>query len=160
MLEIEHKFLLKPGDNSWRAQATRRVEVVQGYLATGAVAVRIRLQDDRASGVLCIKGEGAGLARQEFEYEIPAGEARAMLEELCGGRTVAKTRYYVPAGEAGLVWEIDAYHGPLEGHFTAELEVPSAETPFRRPAWLGREVSDDLRYRNAALAMAQAWPAE
>ena len=158
MLEIEHKFLLKPGDDSWRAQATRRVEVVQGYLAVGAATVRVRLQSNKPDGVLCIKGEGTGLARPEFEYAIPADEARAMLEGLCGGRTVAKTRHYVPAAEKNLVWEIDEYHGPFEGHFTAELEVPSADTPFSRPSWLGREVSDDLRYRNAALAEAQAWP--
>lgn len=158
MLEIEHKFLLKAGDESWRAQATRRVEVVQGYLAIGAVTVRVRLQSDKSAGVLCIKGEGAGLARPEFEYAIPEEEARAMLDGLCGGRTVAKTRFYVPAEEKGLVWEIDAYHGPFEGHFTAELEVPSEGTPFSRPSWLGREISADLRYRNAALAETQRWP--
>ncbi len=160
MLEIEHKFLLKAGDESWRAQAVRHVEVVQGYLATGKTTVRVRLQSDKPDGILCIKGEEAGLARQEFEYRIPASEARAMLDGLCDGRTVAKTRFYMPAEEEGLVWEIDAYHGPFEGHYTAELEVPSAETPFQRPSWLGREVSDDLRYRNAALAAAQRWPDE
>ncbi len=160
MLEIEHKFLLKAGDDSWRTQAVRQAEVMQGYLATGRTAVRVRLQSDKPDGVLCIKGEEAGPARREFEYRIPAAEARAMLDGLCGGRTVAKTRYYVPAEEEGLVWEIDAYHGPLEGHYTAELEVPSADAPFRRPSWLGREVSDDMRYRNAALAEAQRWPDE
>ena len=63
-----------------------------------------------------------------------------------------------PAGDTGLVWEIDEYHGPFEGHATAEVELPEEDHPFPRPEWLGKEVTDDHRFSNLALALAQYWP--
>ena len=158
MLEIERKFLLKEEDDSWRAKASRKCDVLQGYLALGAATVRVRIQDGKA--ILCIKGHTRGITRSEFEYPIPLQDAQAMLMELCRGRIVTKTRYYVPAAEAGMTWEIDEYHGAFEGHHTAEIELPSEEAAFQRPRWLGKEISDDRRYRNAALASEQRWPTE
>ena len=74
-----------------------------------------------------------------------------MLREFCGSRIVEKIRYLVPAGD-GLVWEIDEYCGLNSGLFTAEIELPSEDVVFRRPRWLGREVSGDPDYTNGALS--------
>lgn len=151
--EIERKFLLK--DQSWRKSVSAPFRTfTQGYFVRGqgGPTLRVRIADDRA--FLTIKGRARGsenLERSEFEYEIPLEDAQAMLEEFCGTRIVKKRRYLVPA-DSGLVWEIDEYFELNAGLFTAEIELPDADTPFDRPEWLGREVSGDPRYSNGSLS--------
>ena len=150
--EIERRFLVQ-GD-AWRAAVTRTRRLVQGYLAReDGVTVRLRLAGDRAR--LTIKGPG-GLVRREFEYDIPAADAAAMLDALCDGRRLAKTRHDVPHG--GLLWEVDVFEAPLDGLVIAEVELPAPDHPLILPPWAGREVTEDRRYANAALASADAPP--
>ena len=54
----------------------------------------------------------------------------------------------------GGVAEVDRYQGELDGLWTVEVEFGSLEASraFSPPDWFGREVTDDQRYRNAALA--------
>jgi CYTH domain-containing protein len=151
-IEIERRYLVQ-GD-AWRTgvAATRRLR--QGYLAReDGVSVRVRLGG--ATAKLTIKGP-AGLVRPEFEYAIPLADAEAMLAALCAGRSLVKTRHEVPLD--GLVWEVDVFEGPLAGLVIAEVELPSPDHPVRLPAWLGREITGDPRYANAALASAAAPP--
>ncbi|MBP5300659.1 MAG: CYTH domain-containing protein [Victivallales bacterium] len=137
----------------------RSFPIVQGYFSgQGEASVRVRISGDSKAN-LNIKSNTVGIKRLEYEYPVPVEEARELLENFCGGRVVRKTRHVVPAGN-GLVWEIDEYHGPFAGHFTAEIEVPGEETAFERPEWLGRERTGDPRFTNAALALAQRWPDE
>ena len=63
-----------------------------------------------------------------------------MLDELAEKPIIEKTRYKIPAGN-GLTWEIDEFHGVNEGLIVAEIEVPSEDTSFEKPDWLGEEVS-------------------
>lgn len=155
--EIERKFLVKNDD--WRSQATANVHILQGYFKRGGAdyaSVRIRIIGEKA--LLTIKGNVVGCSRREFEYEISVTDAEEMLKLFCLGRTVEKIRYFVPAAEEGLNWEIDEYLGPFAGHFTAELEIPSEDFEFQKPIWLGDEKTSDRRYTNASLAMSQHWP--
>ena len=46
---------------------------------------------------------------------------------------------------------IDEFHGVNEGLIVAEIEVPSEDTSFEKPDWLGEEVSSDSRYFNSNL---------
>ena len=50
--------------------------------------------------------------------------------------------------------ELDVYHGRLEGLLTAEVEFDAvaAASAFVPPDWLGRDVTDDPRYKNKKLA--------
>ncbi len=154
MIEIERKFLVK--NDAWRKDATSSTEILQGYFdLASSGSLRVRIIGDSAN--LNIKGKAEGIARKEFEYPIPVEEAKELLALFCKDRTIAKTRYFVPSAE-GLVWEIDEYHGPFEGHYTAELEIPAQDFAFLRPDWLGEEKSNDHRFANAALAYAQTWP--
>lgn len=158
MIEIERKFEVPSDRKEWRKQSIRSFRIVQGYFGgQGAASVRVRITGD-ADANLNIKSSEGGLSRLEYEYPIPVEEAREMLRSFCAGRLVEKTRYIVPAAEAGLRWEIDEYHGPLAGHFTAEIELPEPDFPFERPGWLGVERTGDPRFNNAGLAHAQAWP--
>lgn len=149
-VEIERKFLLR--SDAWRAGAGEGVTMKQGYFAGvpgESPTVRVRIAGARA--FLTIKGEPNGLARSEFEYEIPVADAEAMLREFCGTRVVEKCRYTFPAGD-GLFWEVDEYFGLNEGLFTAEIELPTADAPCPHPEWLGEEVSGNPAYTNGALS--------
>jgi adenylate cyclase len=145
--EVERKFLVT-GDG-WKAQAGRGKALVQAYLASTATAsIRVRIVDD-AEAVITIKSAGSGTSRSEFEYSIPVADARALMK-LRQGRVLEKRRYTVAAGR--LKWEIDAFGGDLAGLVIAEIELPSADSAFDRPLWLGREITGDKRYYNDSLA--------
>ncbi|HEX5419911.1 MAG TPA: CYTH domain-containing protein [Gammaproteobacteria bacterium] len=144
--EIELKFLVA-GDG-WRDAAARRISMVQGYLADSArSSVRVRIAGERAW--LNIKGGGLVASRPEFEYFIPADEAAEMLESLCDGPLVEKTRHVVPHG--GFEWEVDEFHGRNRGLVVAEIELEHEGQPFERPSWLGSEVTHLARYYNVSL---------
>jgi adenylate cyclase len=51
----------------------------------------------------------------------------------------------------GALFEIDEFLGANAGLVVAEIELPAADAPFPRPAWLGREVSALARYYNVNL---------
>ena len=63
---------------------------------------------------------------------------------------VDKLRYRIELG--GFVWEADEFFGENAGLVLAEIELPSEDTPFDKPAWLGEEVTFDGRFTNAYLS--------
>lgn len=147
-VEIERKFLVE-GDG-WRAGVTGQRHIRQAYLSReGGASVRIRLIDEREAK-LTVKSAAGVLSRFEFEYPIPVGDALAMLE-LRTGSILDKTRHFVPAG-IGRTWEVDVFAGLHGGLVLAEIELGSADEPVDLPPWIGREVTDDPSYSNAALA--------
>jgi len=146
-VEVERKFLVS--DESWRADVTSATHVVQGYIAQTEVAtVRVRVKGDR--GFLTIKGVSLGIARSEFEYEVPVADALAMLDELAQGPVIDKVRHLVPVGAH--VWEVDVFAGENAPLVMAEVELAHPDEDFLRPGWAGLDVSDDARYFNVNLA--------
>lgn len=146
--EIERKFLVA-GD-TWRSGVVRRRRFEQGYLAiTSDCAVRVRIDGDHAS--LNVKNATLDIERQEFEYPVPVTDAREMLDSLCGGRSLAKTRHWVE--HRGDTWEVDVFEGANRGLILAEIEMEDREQHFAIPDWVGREVSGDERYLNSYLAV-------
>lgn len=144
-IEIERKFLVS--DDSWRDGATG-TEYRQGYLAVAQrCSVRVRIADNEAW--LTIKSRDGGLTRQEYEYPLPGDDAEGLLA-LCEPVVISKTRYLVTCGDHR--WEIDEFHGDNDGLIVAEIELAREDEVFKKPLWLGKEVSDDLRYYNAALS--------
>ncbi len=145
--EIEHKFLLANED--WRALVTRSADYQQGYLnSDNTSSVRVRIADQQAW--LNIKSATIGTQRQEFEYEIPLADAQYMINHLCHKPLIEKTRHFVAAGIH--VWEIDEFAGENQGLCVAEIELSRADEPFIKPSWLGKEVTDDVRYYNNQLS--------
>ena len=145
-MEIEHKFLVS---GPYKHLATDIRHIVQGYLSDDPErTVRIRIRDDEA--FITIKGPSSsdGLSRLEWEQPIPLDQARQLLT-LCLPGTIDKHRHIVPY--EGHRWEVDEFHGHLEGLTLAELEVPSADTKFAIPPFLGPEVTGDPRYYNSQL---------
>lgn len=151
MPEIERKFAVveAPAEVLQTPASTIR----QGYLSVEPVETRIRSRD----GVheLTLKSVG-GLRRAEVNLPLSArqfDELWPLVE-----RVVEKTRRAVELD--GHVVEVDVYTGKLEGLVVAEVEFSSEgeAAGFQPPAWFGREVTDDLRYRNSALALADVPP--
>lgn len=145
-IEIERKFLVR-GD--FRPQATSHSRIVQGYLCADADrTVRVRLRGE--TGFLTIKGrsQDGGLSRYEFEKEISQEEALSLLTLALPG-VIDKERWLVP--HEGLVWEVDVFHGDNEGLIVAEIELESCNQTFALPEWIGREVTGERQYYNAAL---------
>ncbi len=146
-IEVERKFLVS--DESWRAEVTSATRIVQGYIAqTSTATVRVRVKGDH--GFLTIKGVSVGVARSEFEYEVPVADALAMLDELAQGPVIDKVRHLVPVGAH--IWEVDVFAGENAPLVMAEVELAGADEAFVRPGWAGTEVSDDDRYFNVNLA--------
>ena len=101
--EIERKF--RVANDDWRAMATSASSLKQGYLSSSAEAtVRVRLEDNL--GTLTIKSKTKGITRNEFEYAIPAQEAKELLM-LCREPLIEKTRYRIP--QENHTWEIDVF---------------------------------------------------
>ncbi len=145
-IEIEKKFLL--ANEGWRRLA-QGTTYRQGYLnASKERTVRVRTIDDK--GYLTIKGKSVGATRMEFEYEIPVTEAKTLLEELCLHPIIHKKRYTIEVD--GNTWEVDEFFGENKGLLVAEIELQHEEQAFKKPSWIGKEVTTDIRYYNSLLS--------
>lgn len=142
MIEIERRFLASISDPD--ALPAPRV-LRQGYLTAGEPAVRVR--DDGGRFVLTVKA-GRGRVRREVEVDVPPAEGRALLE-MAGERVLEKRRHH--AGR----WEVDVFHGKLQGLVIAEVELAHEDEALPPPppgVVLLREVTDDVDFANQRLA--------
>jgi adenylate cyclase len=151
MAEIERKFIVADPPERLLEHGSA---IQQGYLSIEPVEVRIRSRDGEAHE-LTVKSLG-GLARTEVELALTPDQFDELWPLV--GAVIEKTRYV--ADQDGRTLEVDVYGGTLDGLVVAEVEFPSEgeATTFIPPAWFGREVTTDLRFRNAALAQASAPP--
>ena len=146
--EIERKFL-ETGE--YKSQAYAQSRIVQGYISSArGRTVRIRIRDGK--GYLTIKGasNASGTSRYEWEKEIPLDEAQDLMK-LCEPGIIDKTRYLVRSGHH--TFEVDEFYGENEGLTVAEVELASEDEPFVKPAFIGKEVTGDVRYYNSQLRM-------
>jgi CYTH domain-containing protein len=97
---------------------------------------------------LTIKGATVGISRNEFEYEIPVEEAEEMIR-LFAEKTISKDRYEIKVGNH--LWEVDEFHGNLEGLLLAEIELSNENEAFEQPIWATEDVSTDVNYYNSKL---------
>lgn len=143
--ETEKKFLVKR--NTYR-QLGKPIAIRQGFLSVNKDrVVRIRLAGQKA--FITVKGRTQGETRPEYEYEIPPADAREMLDTLCLQPLIEKNRYRIQY--KGFTWEVDEFFGDNEGLIVAEVELECEGQVFLKPDWVGREVTGEARYYNAAL---------
>ncbi len=144
--EIERKFLVT---GEFKSQTFQSDRIIQGYIASGnGRTVRVRIRGEK--GYLTIKGpsNSLGLARYEWEKEIPLQEARELLL-ICEPGVIDKTRYLVKGPDGRHTWEVDEFYGDNEGLVMAEVELESEDDPYEKPAFIGREVTGDRRFYNS-----------
>ena len=146
-MEIEKKYLVK-----YIPEELHKVEgshIDQYYvLIDGKAEARIRLKNKKGvvKHYLTIKA-GEGLTRTEVEVEI----TKAQFDELARttNRKVFKTRIVTTE-----CYELDIYHGQLDGLLTVEKEFRTIEEAerFTPPEWFGKDITEDKRYKNKNLA--------
>ena len=120
-----------------------------------------------------------GLARFEWEKEISVADAKELLQlalpgliektrwivpanhgereeakgerqEIIGERQeIIGEKEGAREGKRELVWEVDEFHGRLEGRTLAEIELDYESQAFEKPAFIGEEVTGRPEYYNA-----------
>lgn len=146
-VEIERKFLVQ--NDNFKKEAFKKQHIVQGFLSSVPErTVRVRIIGDIA--YLTVKGIGnaSGTTRFEWEKEISVEEALALLN-LCEPGIIDKQRYYVKVGSH--TYEIDEFSLENQGLLMAEVELKNEHEEFKKPSWLGEEVTGDARYYNSSL---------
>ncbi len=145
-VETERKFLVR---GEFRHLAIKKTMIIQTYLTIDREkSIRVRIAGDRA--FLTVKSRPAlnSISRNEWETEIPVGDAREMMG-ICLPGKVVKTRYIVPCGD--YEYEVDEFHDKNEGLVIAELELTSESESYEKPDWLGEEVTGRPEYYSANL---------
>lgn len=148
MIEIERKFLVM--SDAFKNEAYRSTQIIQGFLNTDKErTVRVRLKDEQ--GFLTIKGSSSddGLTRFEWETEISKTDAQSLLK-LCEKGVIDKMRYEIKVGNH--TFEVDEFFGDNEGLIMAEVELNHISEVFKKPQWLGMEVTGDTKYYNSQLS--------
>lgn len=171
-----------------RAPEWTVAELVQGYLSLDpARVVRVRRCQPATHGdfLACLAGgepaesdhgtadarawlgikgssrlEDNALVRPEWELPLDPDTARQLLDTLALPPVIHKLRAELPAGIPGLLWQLDLFLGRNRGLVIAEIELPAGVLPPAPPPWLGREITAEGAYSNAALVLRpfDAWP--
>ena len=147
-LEIERKFLVENED--FKIEAYQKKLLKQGYLNSDKIrTVRVRIADDK--GFITIKGKSnsTGTTRFEWEKEIDLLEAEQLLL-LCEPSVIDKTRFYVKSENH--IFEVDEFYRDNQGLIVAEIELNSENEQFKKPSWLGKEVTGNIKYYNSSLS--------
>jgi len=145
--EIERKFLVKNDD--FKKESFNKTKIVQGFLSTVPErTVRIRIKGDQ--GFITVKGIGneSGTSRYEWEREISVEDATDLLKISEPG-VIDKTRFNVKSG--GHTFEVDEFYGENDGLIVAEVELDTENESFKKPNWLGEEVTGQVKYYNSML---------
>ena len=143
--EIERKFLV---DQSSLPSDINGTEYSQSYISINeSGVVRVRIKEETA--VLTIKSGGLEISRDEFEYDIPLEDAKA-LQNIFIIEIIYKTRYNIIY--KGKKWEVDQFHKQNKGLWIAEIELESEEESFDVPEWVLEEVTGDEKYYNSNLS--------
>jgi adenylate cyclase len=134
--------------DNWRSAVYKTLHIKQAYLCnTDKASLRVRTSNEKA--YISSKTMTRDIRRHEFEYPIPLHDAEFMIEFMCQGSAIIKSRHLIKVGQH--VWEIDEFFGDNRGLIVAEIELTHENEDFLRPEWLGDEVSSDVRYFNMML---------
>lgn len=154
--EIERKFLIRMPDLRWLASAAECSHIRQTYLLNEQQGTNERVRSRERQGVTVFthtkKTRVSDMRRIEIEREIDRSEYESLLLRADPERrTIEKDRYCL--SENGLVYEIDVFPFWNDRAFL-EIELTDESQSFPWPDGIIciREVTDDRRYTNSALA--------
>ncbi|HBK70655.1 MAG TPA: adenylate cyclase [Flavobacteriaceae bacterium] len=145
--EIERKFLVN--SDAYKLASFKNILIVQGFLSSVPErTVRIRIKGEQ--GFITVKGLGneSGVSRYEWEKEISVKDANELLS-ICEPGIIEKTRFEVKSGKH--IFEVDEFYGNNKGLVIAEVELSSEDEAYKKPDWLGEEVTGELKYYNSML---------
>lgn len=157
-IEIERKYLID--DIDWNKMPKSEVVAIeQRYLRQGDRRIRKRGQNGRYVYTLTEKQPISGtIERMEVERQISVQEYNQLLA-FCDNM-----RYFIRKDRHCFVWEgqyfeLDVFHGRLEGLRLLEVELSSERQPVYLPPFIKieREVTNESEYGNAALACVEQY---
>lgn len=151
--EIERRWIVTGfwgGDPSTPLRGFPSVRLRQGYLNVPG-QLRVRIYDNpTGNSVAEPKAEitrktGKGIHRVEENHRVSIPAAEMLLET--ADYKIDKTRLFRDG------WEIDFFHGRLEGLILAEKELESVDEKCPIPQWLdvGPEVTETLNNKQLAM---------
>ena len=148
--EIERKFIVPLEHHALFVGREGGVTMTQAYLSSSPT-VRVRVveaADGSVEAKVTVKGKSSngGLVRSEWEWPIPVEEAREVIARL-NPPSLTKTRHLVRNGDD--TWEVDVLVVDAERYLVvAEYEAPTLEQVRNvvLPAWVGKDVTDDLTF--------------
>ncbi|KNY30262.1 dockerin type I domain-containing protein [Pseudobacteroides cellulosolvens] len=151
-LEIERKFLIDKSKIPYDLSTLDKYELEQAYI-NFSPEIRIRKADDWMF-FLTVKAyvDDMAMTREEREFWITEQEYNILMKKI-EGNIIYKTRYQ-GLDENGVMFAIDIFKGNLAGLAYYEIEFPNEEeaNKYTPPAWIGKEVTNDKRYKNGSLA--------
>ena len=151
--EIERKFLIKyPTESEILSHpSVRRLELEQTYL-TDKRRVRKIKEGESFTYIVTYKEKITDVTRIERESELSKEEFEELLKLRNPAlNTIFKTRYCIPF--EGKLFELDVFPFWNDRAFL-EIELESEDETFNIPPFIEviKEVTNDVRYRNSALA--------
>ena len=157
-LEIERKFLIRmPDRETLERHSERRIDITQIYLlpepGQGSRRVRRSVSGGEEKLYLTVKSFVTDRTRVEREWQLTPVEFEALADDADPARRpIEKTRWCVPY--AGHTLEIDVFPFWDDRAF-CEAELTSEDEELLLPDWIEviREVTEDRRYNNSALAL-------
>lgn len=150
--EIERKFLTSiSAIDSAGLTSTGDMHICQGYLCVGDGGSEARVRSFDGKYQLTVKC-GIGIERDEIEIPLTLQQFTTLFEGT-RNRRIFKSRHTIRLACSRKA-EIDFFDDRLKGLVVIEVEFPTLNEAqdFIIPKWFGREVTDDLRYRNRYLA--------
>jgi len=146
-IEIERKFLIT--SNSFKEESYKKIYIKQGFLNSHKErTVRVRVTDENAFITVKGKSNKEGTKRYEWEKEIPIEDAKELLL-LCEQPIIEKNRFLVKHQQH--TFEVDVFLGANRGLIVAEIELLNENEKFKKPTWLGIEVTGQIKYYNSNL---------
>ena len=152
--EIERKFLIRMPDTAFLLSQGEMSHIVQTYLKTedGSERVRKRGREGGYTYTHTVKKRLSDLRRIEQERVISEGEYLSLLRLADPDMsTIYKDRYCIDY--MGQILEIDIFPFYSDRAFL-EIELSDESQQIFIPPWIDviKEVTEDKRYTNAALA--------
>lgn len=154
--EIERKYLIRLPDLSWLSSVAERSHIAQTYLLNEqkGMSERVRKRESNGQTVYThtMKTHISAIRRVEIEQEIDREEYERLLQKADPKRIVIeKDRYCLRLND--LLYEIDVFpFWRCQAYLEIELKDESQVFPWPDGIECLREVTDDKRYTNAALA--------
>lgn len=150
-VEIERKWLINKDNIKYDLSTAKVYEIEQTYINfSPEIRVR-RVNGSQYSFTLKKNMSDNGLIRDEVDFLITEDEYNELISKKVEN-TIFKTRYKLL--DQGFVVTIDIFKGELEGLAYMEIEFANKEEAetYQTPEWVIKDVTDDIRYKNASLA--------
>lgn len=148
-IEIERKFLVT--DDSYKKSSVISINTYfQAYIYSDEHKnIRVRIIDNEKAFLTIKYNKENRIRRQEFEYEIPLSDSIDM--SINCTESLMKKRYKI--NYKNRIWEVDEYMDPQYNGLTiAEIELTDENQKFKKPKWIGDEITGIKKYSNCELA--------